>query len=361
MRAKCCAEVRDLCSALPQFLRHCSDLTPEVVIMLQVDEQDCFMRLFITIPRFAEVFSKLCLPILHLDGAHSKSTLCDSVLILIVAKLGNGAQLHLGLAHVPVESSLHMVWIVLLLRLRGSDVESIPIFSDRGNLLAASRILLNDHGLTLSTKFCLEHLIRNVVSKFSMSKGDTGSLRAIMVSMQSSATIDVFVTETHRLMAMLDCTLGGRIAACLLRIHPIHWTVFGNRDSQLEEVWVPKFKQLLVSSLFASGEVTIEDNIDFMIATHLDSTVPKGRKFPLCCTCRNNNAEGAACGLLSAGIRHSAPAAGLVQFLGCASTQLLSCNHECMSADPEVHQFTPIGSQWHMDAANRTNIGLDLT
>jgi hypothetical protein len=48
------------------------------------------MRLFVTIPRLAEVFSKLCLPILHLDGAHSKSTLCDGVLILIVAKLGNG-------------------------------------------------------------------------------------------------------------------------------------------------------------------------------------------------------------------------------------------------------------------------------
>jgi hypothetical protein len=89
-RAKHRAEVCDSHIALPQFLRHCSDLNPEVIIALQVDEHDCFMRLFVTIPRLAEVFSKLCLPILHLDGAHSKSTLCDGVLILIVAKLGNG-------------------------------------------------------------------------------------------------------------------------------------------------------------------------------------------------------------------------------------------------------------------------------
>jgi hypothetical protein len=133
------------------------------------------------------------------------------VIILIVAKLGNGSQLHLGFAHVPVKSALHMVWIVLLLRRGGSDVSSIPNFSDRGNLLAASRILQNDHGLTLSIKFCLEHLIRNVVSKFSVSKAATGSLCAIMASMQSSATIDTFITATHRLMAMLDPTrLGGK-------------------------------------------------------------------------------------------------------------------------------------------------------
>jgi hypothetical protein len=69
---------------------------------------------------------------LHLDGAHSKSTLCDGVMILIVAKLGNGTQLHLGLAHVTVESSLFMVWIVLLLRCGGLEVEPIPVFSDRG-------------------------------------------------------------------------------------------------------------------------------------------------------------------------------------------------------------------------------------
>jgi hypothetical protein len=157
---------------------------------------------------------------LHLDGARSKSTLCDGVMILIVAKLGNGTQLHLGLAHVPVKSSLFMVWIVLLLRRGGLDVESIPIFLDRGNLLAASRILQNDHGLTLSTKFCLDHLIRNVISKFSISKAHTGCLRAVMASMQSSATIDVFVAETHRLMTVLDCRLGGKIAACLLQMLP---------------------------------------------------------------------------------------------------------------------------------------------
>jgi hypothetical protein len=72
MRAKCCAEVLDSHAVLPQFLRRYSDLNPELVIALQVDEQDCFMRLFITIPVSLK-FVKLCVPILHLDGAHSKA------------------------------------------------------------------------------------------------------------------------------------------------------------------------------------------------------------------------------------------------------------------------------------------------
>jgi hypothetical protein len=94
-------------------------------------------------------------PILHINEAHSKCLLYDGVLILVVAKLGNSSQVHVGLPHVPVESGLHMVWILLLLIHGGLDVSSFPIFSNCGNLLAASRILWWDQGIMLSKKFCL--------------------------------------------------------------------------------------------------------------------------------------------------------------------------------------------------------------
>jgi hypothetical protein len=125
---------------------------------------------------------------------------------------------------------------------------------------------------------------------------------------------------------------------------------------------MPKFQQLLVFSLLAaSNKATIDNDIKFVIATHLDSTMPKGSESPLHHTCRNNNTEGAACGLLSAGIRHSPPAAGLVKFLGHAAAQLWNYKNECMGVDCKVHQFTPIGSRWCMDAADGANIGLELT
>jgi hypothetical protein len=64
-----------------------------------------------------------------------------------MAKLGNRSQVHVGLAHVPVESALHMVWILQLLNRGGLDVSSIPICSYLGNLLAAHRILWHDRGI----------------------------------------------------------------------------------------------------------------------------------------------------------------------------------------------------------------------
>jgi hypothetical protein len=122
MGAKCRREVSGSHAVVPQFLRSCSDVNnPEAVVALQVDNEDCFMRLFVAIPRFNELFSKLCLPMLHIDGAHSKRTLYDGVLILVVAKPGNGTQLHLELA-VPVESGQHMVWMILSLAWLGTLV-----------------------------------------------------------------------------------------------------------------------------------------------------------------------------------------------------------------------------------------------
>jgi hypothetical protein len=55
--------------------------------------------------------------------------------------------------------------MILLLIRGGLDVSSVPIFSDRGNLLAASRVLLRCHGTILTLKFCLEHLILNVIGR----------------------------------------------------------------------------------------------------------------------------------------------------------------------------------------------------
>lgn len=48
MRAKCCREVVDSYTLLPQFLHNYSDHNTKVVMALQVDDQDCVMRLFVT-------------------------------------------------------------------------------------------------------------------------------------------------------------------------------------------------------------------------------------------------------------------------------------------------------------------------
>jgi hypothetical protein len=67
MRTKCCRKVSDSHPVPPQFLRSCSDVNPEALVALQVDNEDCFMQPFVAILHFNELFSKLCLPMPHTD------------------------------------------------------------------------------------------------------------------------------------------------------------------------------------------------------------------------------------------------------------------------------------------------------
>jgi hypothetical protein len=121
-----------------------------------------------------------------------------------------------------------------------------------------------------------------------------------MASMQSSPTINNFVVWTNCLMAMPDANLGGKISAYLLPLHLIHWTVFGNRKSQLEEEWLPLYPTYSFHILLAGqrSHYTLT-SIMFWSSTF---TIPQGRKFLLYYTCQENNAEGGTNGFLSAGI-----------------------------------------------------------
>ena len=57
MRTKYRREVGDFYVVLPLFLYSYSDVNLEAVLALQVDNEDSFMRLFVTIPRFNELIS----------------------------------------------------------------------------------------------------------------------------------------------------------------------------------------------------------------------------------------------------------------------------------------------------------------
>ena len=60
MRTKYRCEVGDSHVTLPQLIHSYSDINLEAVIALEVDNEECFM-LFVTVPRFNELISKLCL------------------------------------------------------------------------------------------------------------------------------------------------------------------------------------------------------------------------------------------------------------------------------------------------------------
>ena len=121
---------------------------------------------------------------------------------------------------------------------------------------------------------------------------------------------------------------------------------------------MPLFQQLVASSLVAR-DLNTDQEIEFRVQHHLDSTIPQGHKFPLYYTCCNSNAEGAA--NIFERWDHSVPAVGVVKFLVYAAGQVSNYGKECHHVDPLLQQFTPIGSRLSMDAASGTNAGLTLS
>ena len=63
-----------------------------------------------------------------------------------------------------------MAFFIVIMKLMVFDVVNVPFMSDQGHLLAAVRLLYILLGIVITIKFCLEHIIRNVVGKFKLGK-----------------------------------------------------------------------------------------------------------------------------------------------------------------------------------------------
>jgi hypothetical protein len=237
-------------------------------------------------------------------------------------------------------------------------------FSDRGNLLSASRILFSQYDLLLSIKYCLEHIIHNVTVKFGLKKSGQTQLRTLIQECQTSQTIAHFHFAIEKVFEYPQSTTkplcGYKMALYLLLIHPIHWTVFGNHVSLPKSTWSVAYKQLILRCLLQLGMVSEDDDeelVHLIVESQINCTVPRGQSFPLYFTCRNNNAEGMASAFRMLGIHHHPPPTAAHQFLKFAVENLKEYQNECERVDPLVHQLTPLGMKWYNDYFE--NIGMD--
>jgi hypothetical protein len=82
---------------------------------------------------------------------------------------GSGANIYLTFSALPDETCNHMAWFLKMLIRAECNITAFPIFTDQGNILAMARALTEEFGLEVSLKFCEEHIIRNMVSKFCIS------------------------------------------------------------------------------------------------------------------------------------------------------------------------------------------------
>ena len=109
------------------------------------------------------------------------------------------------------------------------DIENVPFMSDRGHFLAAVRFLYKVSNIVIIIKFFLEHIIRHVIGRYETPKEKVSTLRKALNGMQSASTYDRFCKKMEMLHTM-DLSESNEIILYMLRIHPRHWTTFGNRS-----------------------------------------------------------------------------------------------------------------------------------
>ena len=351
MRTRYRREALDSYSVLPSYLRKYTRDNPTAFAVLQNDSDDSFFRCAVGIPNMALIFRHLCLPYIQIDGAHVKTELYDGVVLVVVAKLGDGSCILLSIAYVPSETKVHLVWYLLALYYSGIPIETIPIFSDRGNLIAATKALHKHFKITLSIKFCLEHIFRNIVHKFNLEKeqGLQRVIRARLHVLQSAETFEDFRYEcekTCELQDTKDPALGAKTIDYLLRIHPIHWTVFGNRPSLGgEDVWLRGYQYLILNVRHKLGDCS--QAAKSKLADFVDHSLPRGKMLPLFHVSRNNQAESSANLLNKSGIRHCIPAVGIDRFISLTAIKQMKHYKEMVQRSVSNEQFMlPLGLKW---------------
>ena len=151
---------------LVKYLDVYQDSNITSTVMVQVDRHNQFYRVFVSISSCTRVFKSLFVPLYFIDDTFHKATDHDGVLIQLCSNHGFGGFLPLCGAWVPTESAAHFAFFILTMKNIGFEFENVPFMSDRGHLLAAARMLLIVSGISISIKFCIEHIIRNTVANF---------------------------------------------------------------------------------------------------------------------------------------------------------------------------------------------------
>ena len=92
----------------------------------------------------------------------------------------------------PVENTANFVFFLLTMKAYQFDIENVPFVSDRGHLLVAVRFLYKLSNIFITIKFCLEHILRNVIGRYEIPKEKVSTLHKALNDMQSASTYDRF-------------------------------------------------------------------------------------------------------------------------------------------------------------------------
>jgi hypothetical protein len=211
-------------NSIVRLLLSFATLNPGSTVALQVDSFQRLFRVFLC-PAAATRASNSqgTFNMFFIDGTHSKCGDYDGMHIQLVGRDGEQKNTILAVALVPKENCSNMVWFIRMCLLSGLAVDDKPIFCDRGHLLSAA-VALRESGVFLNLKYCTEHIIRNVVSKFQLQNNK--DIKGLLYRLQGAKLFSSYCNTLDEITR--HC--GWKLRVYLIGIDPMHWCVFANRS-----------------------------------------------------------------------------------------------------------------------------------
>jgi len=174
------------------FLNAIAEKNPDITLVLEdTKEGGRFFRFFACFPGASKLFGNGTLKIMSIDGAHSKNPNFQGIYVFIVTKTGDGHILPQAMAAIPSQNGRDLGWVIKMLKCSGFDLNDIPIFTDRGKLLFALS-LLEQFDIFINWKFCGEHIIRNVITKFKLKEDGHPTARHAVNKLQASSSLETY-------------------------------------------------------------------------------------------------------------------------------------------------------------------------
>ena len=123
---------------------------------------------------------------------------------MLSAKNGNGGILYLSAAWVTCENRDNYLFFLLSMKAMGFNITDIPFMSGKGHFLAAVKYLEQHNNTIVTVKFCLEHIIRNVLHKLNINKTKEAYLiRNAIVNLSSANTYQRFYQSIKKLRSLI--------------------------------------------------------------------------------------------------------------------------------------------------------------
>ena len=219
-------------------------------IALQSDDNNRFYRAFIGLP-IATKQHHVAPPLLFFDSYHYRCPQYDGKIVGLCSKSGDGSIIDFGFGVVPAENANHLAWFLQMCALHNTDF-NCALFTDRGPLTSAVKLLTQHTKLEFSLMFCLQRLKRNVRHRFPLlfSKAEPNrvmsrSLEAASDTMDLQMFMDCFCIMFQISIRNKDSEFDIDVAKYIFGMHPSHWTVLGNSVSFDEGKFTKSINKML--------------------------------------------------------------------------------------------------------------------